>query len=43
MGQLLFVLGAKYLAKATGLNKVQGQPFKIREIKDKIKEMLGKK
>jgi 2-oxoglutarate ferredoxin oxidoreductase subunit alpha len=43
MGQLLFVLRAKYLAKATGLNKVQGQPFKIREIKDKIKEMLGVK
>lgn len=40
MGQLLFVLRAKYLAKATGLNKIQGQPFKIREIKDKIKEML---
>ena len=43
MGQLLFVLRAKYLAKATGLNKVQGQPFKIREIKDKIKEMLATK
>jgi len=43
MGQLLFVLRAKYLAKATGLNKIQGQPFKIREIKDKIKEMLGVK
>ncbi|MCC7460535.1 MAG: 2-oxoacid:acceptor oxidoreductase subunit alpha [Proteobacteria bacterium] len=43
MGQLLFVLRAKYLTKATGLNKVQGQPFKIREIKDKIKEMLGVK
>jgi 2-oxoglutarate ferredoxin oxidoreductase subunit alpha len=40
MGQLLFVLRAKYLAKASGLNKVQGQPFKISEIKDKIKEML---
>ena len=40
MGQLLMVLRAKYLAKATGLNKVQGQPFKIREIKEKIKEML---
>ena len=43
MGQLLSVLRAKYLAKATGLNKVQGQPFKIKEIKNKIKEMLGVK
>lgn len=41
MGQLVMILRSKYLAKATGLNKVQGQPFKIREIKKKIKEMLG--
>ena len=41
MGQLLSVLRAKYLAKATGLNKIQGQPFKIREVKEKIQEILG--
>ncbi len=43
MGQLLFVLRSKYLANAVGLNKIQGQPFKIREIKDRIKQMLGVK
>jgi len=28
MGQLLWVLRAKYLVNATGLNKIQGRPFK---------------
>lgn len=42
LGQLLSILRGKYLAKAVGLNKVQGQPFKIREIKEKVLELMGR-
>src|SRR5258708_38582532 len=31
MGQLLWVLRAKYLVDAVGLNKIQGRPFKQSE------------
>ena len=41
MGQLLYVLRAKYLVDAVGLNKIQGRPFKQAEIEGKIEEMLG--
>jgi 2-oxoglutarate ferredoxin oxidoreductase subunit alpha len=41
MGQLLWVLRAKYLVDAVGLNKIQGRPFKQAELEQKIKEMLG--
>ena len=41
MGQLLWVLRAKYLVNAVGLNKIQGRPFKQAELDQKIKEMLG--
>jgi 2-oxoglutarate/2-oxoacid ferredoxin oxidoreductase subunit alpha len=41
MGQLLWVLRAKYLVNAVGLNKIQGRPFKQRELDEKIEEMLG--
>ena len=40
MGQLLWVLRAKYLVDAVGLNKIQGQPFKQSELEQKIEEML---
>ena len=40
LGQLSFVLRAKYLVPTVGLNKVKGQPFKISEIRDKVKEVL---
>jgi 2-oxoglutarate ferredoxin oxidoreductase subunit alpha len=40
MGQLLFVLRAKYLVDAKGLNKIQGKPFKQSEIEARIEEML---
>lgn len=40
LGQLRMLLRAKYLVDAAGLNKVQGQPFKIQEIEQKIEEML---
>ena len=36
-----FVLRAKFLVDAKGLNKVSGQPFKIREITDGIKALMG--
>jgi 2-oxoglutarate ferredoxin oxidoreductase subunit alpha len=41
MGQLLWVLRAKYLVDATGLNKIQGRPFKQQELEVKIEEMVG--
>jgi len=41
MGQLLWVLRAKFLVNAVGLNKIQGRPFKQNELDQKIEEMLG--
>ena len=41
MGQLLWLLRAKYLVDAIGLNKIQGRPFKQVELEQKIEEMLG--
>jgi 2-oxoglutarate/2-oxoacid ferredoxin oxidoreductase subunit alpha len=41
MGQLLWVLRAKYLVPAIGLNKIQGRPFKQSELDQKIEEVLG--
>jgi 2-oxoglutarate/2-oxoacid ferredoxin oxidoreductase subunit alpha len=41
MGQLLWLLRAKYLVNAVGLNKIQGRPFKQSELDQKIEEMLG--
>ena len=42
MGQLLWVLRAKYLVDAVGLNKIQGRPFKQNELEQKIEELLGR-
>jgi 2-oxoglutarate ferredoxin oxidoreductase subunit alpha len=39
-GQLLRVLRAEYLVDAVGLNKVQGKPFEIREVAEKIQSLL---
>ena len=41
MGQLLWLLRAKYLVDAVGLNKIQGRPFKQAEVEQKIEELLG--
>jgi 2-oxoglutarate ferredoxin oxidoreductase subunit alpha len=41
MGQLLWVLRAKYLVDAIGLNKIQGRPFKQAEVEQRIEEILG--
>ena len=40
-GQLSRLVRAEYLVPTTGLNKVQGLPFKTSEIEQKIAEMLG--
>ena len=40
MGQLLTILRATYLVDAVGLNKIQGQPFKVSEVAGKIMTML---
>jgi len=42
MGQLSWILRSRYLIPAVGFNKVRGQPLKVREIKNKIMELLGK-
>jgi 2-oxoglutarate ferredoxin oxidoreductase subunit alpha len=39
-GQLLKVLRAEYLVDAVGLNKVQGKPFEIREVVEKVQSLL---
>jgi 2-oxoglutarate ferredoxin oxidoreductase subunit alpha len=40
LGQLRTILRATYLVDAVGLNKVQGQPFKVSEIVDGIRRAL---
>jgi 2-oxoglutarate ferredoxin oxidoreductase subunit alpha len=43
LGQLVWMLRAKYLVDAIGHNKVQGKPFKVQEIEAKVEEVLGLK
>jgi 2-oxoglutarate ferredoxin oxidoreductase subunit alpha len=40
MGQLSLVLRAKYLVDARGLNKIQGQPFKVQEVLAAVRGLL---
>ncbi len=40
MGQFVEVIRSKFLIDAQRLNKVSGQPFKIREVEEAIKAML---
>lgn len=40
MGQLKLLVRGRFLVDAVGLNKVTGQPFKIREVAAKIGEMV---
>ncbi|MBZ5529382.1 MAG: 2-oxoacid:acceptor oxidoreductase subunit alpha [Acidobacteriia bacterium] len=42
MGQLIWVLRAKYLVDAIGMNKIQGRPFMQNELEVKIEELIGK-
>jgi 2-oxoglutarate/2-oxoacid ferredoxin oxidoreductase subunit alpha len=39
LGQLSLLLNARFPIRTIGLNKIQGQPFKISEIKQKIDEL----
>jgi 2-oxoglutarate ferredoxin oxidoreductase subunit alpha len=41
LGQLSFLLRARYLVDAIGLNKVQGKPFLQSEVERKIEEVLA--
>jgi 2-oxoglutarate ferredoxin oxidoreductase subunit alpha len=43
LGQLALLVRGKYLVDAKQLNKVSGRPFLIREIEQKINEMVGSK
>ena len=41
MGNLLFMVRSQFEGvRAVGYNRVTGQPFKIREIRRKIEELL---
>jgi 2-oxoglutarate ferredoxin oxidoreductase subunit alpha len=40
MGQLVWVLRAKYLIDAQGFNKIQGKPFKVSEVEGMIQEAV---
>ena len=40
MGQLNVLLRSQFLVDTIGFNKVQGQPFKVRELTQKIHELL---
>jgi 2-oxoglutarate ferredoxin oxidoreductase subunit alpha len=40
-GQLRLLLRSYFLVDAVGLNKIQGKPFLVSEIEEKITEMLG--
>ncbi|MCC6817951.1 MAG: 2-oxoglutarate ferredoxin oxidoreductase subunit alpha, partial [Bacteroidia bacterium] len=40
-GQLIKVLRDKYLINAIGINKIQGQPFQIMEIKEIVKQNIN--
>ena len=41
LGQLRMLIRARYLVDAVGLNKVSGRPLLIREIEEKIAELVG--
>jgi 2-oxoglutarate ferredoxin oxidoreductase subunit alpha len=43
MGQLRMMLRATFLIDMLGLNKIQGQPFKVREVTDAIEKLLDAK
>jgi 2-oxoglutarate ferredoxin oxidoreductase subunit alpha len=40
LGQLRKIIRGEYLVDAQGLNKVQGKPFTVAEVKNKIEELL---
>src|SRR4029079_8032244 len=40
LGQLRMIIRARYLVDAIGLNKVQGKPFSVGEVVDKMESVL---
>jgi 2-oxoglutarate ferredoxin oxidoreductase subunit alpha len=40
MGQLLKIIRAEYLVDAKGVNKIQGRPFKVVELMEKMQAIL---
>lgn len=40
LGQLLRIIRAEYLVDAKGIDKIQGQPFKVGELMNKLSEFL---
>jgi 2-oxoglutarate ferredoxin oxidoreductase subunit alpha len=42
LGQLVKVIRSEYVLDAESMTKVQGKPFKVSEICDKIRERAGK-
>jgi 2-oxoglutarate/2-oxoacid ferredoxin oxidoreductase subunit alpha len=40
LGQLRMLIQARYLRETHGLNKVQGKPFAVEEIVEKIRELF---
>ena len=41
-GQLVKLIRADFLVDAKGLNKVQGEPFKVAEIEEAVLEIMEK-
>ena len=41
LGQLSMIIRTEFLIDAIGLNKVQGKPFSVGEIVEKIDELTG--
>jgi 2-oxoglutarate ferredoxin oxidoreductase subunit alpha len=41
LGQLRMILRSRFLVDARGLNKVQGQPFKVREVYEAALSLIG--
>ena len=41
LGQLSFIIRSRFLVDAISLNKIQGKPFKVREVTAKINEVLS--
>jgi 2-oxoglutarate ferredoxin oxidoreductase subunit alpha len=42
MGQLRMIIRSQYLVDAIGHNKVQGKPFSVSELVEKIESVLAK-
>jgi 2-oxoglutarate ferredoxin oxidoreductase subunit alpha len=41
LGQLSLLIRARFLVDAVGLNKVQGKPFRVTEIKNAVRNLVG--